>query len=122
MPRILDSTPAGVSGLAAATGGAAQITRILAHVVDQIILAVPTALRPGRFGGAAPDLVADLRALRGCLTTGAALVDSSIEHLRRLADSSPIRVTADEVDGGGDGSAAERDGFGHRPADEHGEG
>ncbi|CAM2904830.1 hypothetical protein SAXI111661_07665 [Saccharomonospora xinjiangensis] len=71
-----------VGALRAAVSSAARLTRALASAVDGIVHHAPRSV--GR-GETADDLVADLKALRNCLATGAAVVDPALDDLHDLA-------------------------------------
>lgn len=91
MDQELDDHPADPAGLTAAVLGTVQLTRRLATIVDRLILAAPITLEPHGRDDLAADLLSDLRALRGCLVTGATLVDPIIDELQDLAGGSSPR-------------------------------
>lgn len=69
--------------LRAAADGAARLVRSMAALADGLAARVCTSVGDS---GVAEDLVADLRALRNCLATGAALVDPALADLRALTE------------------------------------
>ncbi len=75
-----------VRALRAAVRSAARLTRALATAVDGIVDHVPRSVVRAE---TADDLVADLKALRNCLATGAAVADPALDDLRDLALSDP---------------------------------
>ncbi|MEU3271534.1 hypothetical protein ABZ639_11840 [Saccharomonospora sp. NPDC006951] len=80
----LESGEGDVRALHEAVRGAASLTRSLAATVDRLARYTPGTVEDRKV---ARDLVADLRALRSCLTAGAALIDPAVDDLRGLADS-----------------------------------
>lgn len=75
----LDSRGDDVRPLRAAADGAARLVRSLASLADNLAEHVSTGVFDRRV---ADDLLADLKALRNCLATGAALVDPALADLR----------------------------------------
>jgi hypothetical protein len=94
--RRLGSGTPGMGELHAAVEGTMELTTTLAELVATMIRQVPAT-----FGGAddpvAKDLVADLRAAHGCLTTGALLLAPAREDLQRLC--APGRATNTAANG-----------------------
>ncbi|ASR34601.1 hypothetical protein BAY61_05940 [Prauserella marina] len=80
----LESGDGDLRALHEAVKGAARLTRSLAATVDRLVRYTPGTVENRKV---ARDLVADLRALRSCLTAGAALIDPAVDDLRDLADS-----------------------------------
>jgi hypothetical protein len=74
--------------------GTHQLTTALSDLVTTLIDRAPTALAAtdGADGHLAKELVADLRAMNGCLTTGALLLAPALDDLRGL--TRPGRATA----------------------------
>ncbi|WP_199430509.1 hypothetical protein [Qaidamihabitans albus] len=81
--RALDAHDGDLRALREAISGTLRLTRSLAATVDRIGLYAPSTVPDPAIVG---DVVADLRALHGCLTTGAALVDPAVEDVRGLVE------------------------------------
>ncbi|WP_158895541.1 hypothetical protein [Amycolatopsis anabasis] len=96
---VATATP-GLNGLHTAVEGTHKVAAALAALVATVIDAAPAALtaRDGDDGHLARELVADLRATHGCLTTACLLIGPALDDLRGLA-----RPTADDASTGGRG-------------------
>ncbi|SDI34860.1 hypothetical protein SAMN05192558_107257 [Actinokineospora alba] len=79
---------AGTEGLRAAVEGVHEVTRALAAVTAALMEQVPVGLDDQ---GIAKEVVADLRAMHGCLTTSTLLLAPALEDLRGL--TSPEAAT-----------------------------
>ncbi|PRX48193.1 hypothetical protein B0I33_1047 [Prauserella shujinwangii] len=88
LQRELDSQDGDVAALREGIGGTVRLTRALAATVDRLALYAPTTMADAEV---VPDVVADLRSLRGCLTTGAALVDPALEDVNVLSERPQAR-------------------------------
>ncbi|WP_298183282.1 hypothetical protein [Saccharomonospora sp.] len=71
-----------VHALRAAVRSAARLTKTLAITVDNIAGHAPRSVKQPEM---AADLVADLKALRNCLATGAAVIDPALDDLHHLS-------------------------------------
>ena len=71
-----------VHALRAAVRSAARLTKTLAITVDNIAGHAPRSVKQPEM---AADLVADLKALRNCLATGAAVIDPALDDLQHLS-------------------------------------
>lgn len=95
LKQFQDTIAAGHPGpgdLHRAVEGAHQVTLALADLVATLSDAAPVVFATGDREQLAHELNADLRAMRGCLTTAAALVTPSLQGLRRAAG--PIQPEA----------------------------
>ncbi|WP_199434480.1 hypothetical protein [Qaidamihabitans albus] len=86
----------GTAALHAAVAGVHHVASALADLVGTLIERVPSAV-PAADGqaDATREVVADLRAAHGCLTTGLRLLDPALEDLRGI---SVPRASAGPVD------------------------
>ncbi|WP_024876743.1 hypothetical protein [Saccharomonospora piscinae] len=78
--------------LRAAVRGTARLTHTLATTIDSLVEAVRSSPRAVGDEHTTDDLLADLRALRHCLTAGAAVIDPALDDLR---DATGGEVEAD---------------------------
>lgn len=80
----LESDGADMRAVRAAADGTARLIRLLATITDRLAERAATTVDDSRV---ADDLIADLKALRNCLATGAALVEPTLDDLRDWTDS-----------------------------------
>lgn len=82
-------------GLRVTVEGAHNITEALAELVATLLDRIPAGFIDQQT--AADDLCADLRAVHGCLTSGARLLDPAVDDLRGLSPIAARTHVADPV-------------------------
>ncbi|WP_158886903.1 hypothetical protein [Amycolatopsis anabasis] len=74
-----------VEALHAALADTLRVTTTLSAITDELADQAPAVLDEPARHEVLGDLLADLKALRGCLTTGVALVEPALDDLARLS-------------------------------------
>ncbi|WP_436499705.1 hypothetical protein [Actinokineospora sp. HUAS TT18] len=94
--RSLTERPPGLTDLHATVDGAMQVTTALADLVATLMRQAPDALAHIS-GPVLNELLADLRATHGCLTTGPLLLAPAREDLHHLVSNLHAEPMADDT-------------------------